>query len=322
MFVLLLWTACDGGKDDSDSAPAPSCTISLKETVPAADATDVALLTEITYVLSANDPTATISTDIAGSQTSEIRYQDGGLDVIFSPDALLAPGTTYTTSLSWCGGEESFSFTTLTPGTPPDASALPGQTYGIDLKSGTVVEPADAGDVLTEQLVIPPILLEVQSADATSLVFYGGLATDTTMATQNYCAATFSIPAADYTYGPYFALKMDSLVLPIGNGTSATVTDVWITGQVAADAASLTDVYLRGTIDMREGASATGYTPDEICQLLPTLQTACQPCADGENYCLTLGFADITAPATGLDVVEIAADNCDGCESGPPTSCQ
>jgi hypothetical protein len=310
--------ACDGGKDaanDDTSDSQPSCEIEIDSTVPASGAVDAYYRAPIEFTLSDADPTATITTDIPGSQVTS----EDGKTIKWVPTDPLAPSTSYTVTLDYCHGSADLAFTTSALGTPiPDSSSLVGMTYTIDLANARIVEPAGIGSVLTSQLQ-QNILVGVQSVDASSIQMIGAIATDGTT-TQNYCDPTIPFPAADFSAAPYFTVGPQTTTLSVA-GYNVEIQDLEITGTFAADGSYFGGGTLSGTIDTRPLAPLLDDSGNEgaICDLAVNFGAQCQACpSDGEPYCLTLVADQITATSVSGTLSEVDGQDCTGCESGPP----
>ena len=88
---------------------------------------------------------------------------DEDLRVVFTPDEPLAPGTQYTATLDYCGGQPSVAFQTSELGTPiENPNALSGGTYTMDLSQARVVKPGIAAQALL-MLVDNHLALQVLS---------------------------------------------------------------------------------------------------------------------------------------------------------------
>jgi len=319
LFLPLFLAACGTDKDGSatdDSSTQPSCEVEIDSTVPASGAVDAYYRAPIEFSLSDADPTATITTDIPGSQTTSA----DGKTVIWTPTDALAPSTAYTVTLDYCGGNADLAFTTSALGTAiPDTSSLVGATYTIDLATARIVEPAGIGSVLTSQLQ-QSILVGVESVDASNIQMIGAIAAAGTT-TQDYCTPTIPFPSADFTTAPFFTIGPRTTSLSVA-GYNVEIQDLEITGTFAADGSYFGGGTLSGTIDTRPLAPLLDDSGNEgaICDLAVNFGAACEACpSDGGMFCLTLVADQITADAvSGGPLVEVDGSDCTGCETGPP----
>lgn len=309
---VLLLAACDGGEiklEDDTGGKTSACEVAVTGTDPATGATGVAVNATVSFTLSEADATATISADYDGATT----VSDDGLTLTWTASAPLAAETTYAVTLDWCGGSEVVSFTTV------EALDIDvgGKTYALELQNASIDEPAGVGSILAGQL--PEfILMEVVSADTSSITFMGALAIEGST-DQDTCTATIGFPAADFGAAPFFAVGPQDTTLSVA-GYSATLYAMELQGTFTSDGSRIEDGSLRGSIDMREVAELLGYTPDDACGLLAMFGATCESCPqDGEGYCVTLAASQLEGDAVdGLDLIEVADNDCPGCEDGEP----
>lgn len=311
---LGLGLSCDGDKDSA------TCLSTLYGTFPAYGATAADLASPIRFTIARADPTATITTTIPGTQVVETQADGLTTDVLWVPDAPLSPDTDYRLELGWCDGVAALDFHTLALGAAPDTAQLATRSWAIFLQNGRVAQPAEAGDAVVEQLVLPAILLSVTSVEGTAIHLRAGLSTAmAATGPQNWCAATMEM-VGDYSLAPYFIVTADEMALPV-NDEVTTIRDVRITGTFADDGSRIDHLTLWGQIDVRQGSTSTGYTPDELCtSVMPQLGVYCEPCADSLKYCMTLGFDEITAPEAGSALDPVPGNNCESCSTQAPAS--
>ena len=305
-----------GPAGGTDSAVDPGCAVTVKSTSPADGSATAYYRDQIDFVLSEADATATITTDIPGT----LEVSSDGLTVSWIPSAYLEPSTSYTATLDYCAGSAAISFTTSElGGTMADTSVLKDKTYVLDLGAATIVEPPGVGAILGG-LVEEGILIGVLNVGDGVINMSGGLESET--GGQDYCTASFPFPEADFTAAPYFSVGPQDTALSFA-GYEISVKQLEITGTFAPDGSYFGGGTLAGAVDARDIATAfpeLGYDAAGLCDFLVSFGAQCETCAaDSEPYCLTLVAKDIVAEeASGLVFVEVAANDCAGCESGPP----
>jgi hypothetical protein len=80
---------------------------------------------------------------------------------------------------------------------------------------------------------------------------------------------------------------------------------------VLPDGEGSTDGTLSVTMDVREiyplFTQIVGVSPDAVCGALDSLDAPCQPCSDGELYCMTMTASYLEAEAFDGDLVPVAA---------------
>ncbi len=315
---VLLLTACpadDGDKsDDSADTATDGCTVTVEST-PTNDSTNAYYRGNIEFELSAPDPTATITTDIPGT---EKRNDDNTL-VWWEPSAPLSPSTSYSATLTYCQGATTINFTTSTLGTPlssPDS--IVGNTYALDLANANIREPAGIEGILGSYLTTD-ILIGIVSADASEVSMLGAIGTETTPTAQDYCDPSIPFPTADFSGAPFFNIGPADTTLSVA-GYSITIGDLVVNGTFASDGSYFGGGVLSGQLDTRPLDGLLSDTGEEgaLCELASSvLQIDCQPCpTDNQPFCLTLVADQIQADLVdNLILAEIAGNDCTGCES-------
>jgi hypothetical protein len=321
IFLLpFLVTACaTDGKDDTagDTAvTSDSCEVTVKETIPANGSVTADYRAAIEFELSDADETATVVSDIAGTTT----LSSDNETVIFTPNDPLSPSTAYSVTLNYCGGSAEISFTTSDYGTPiSDTSSLVGNTYELDLAAARIVQPDGIGSVLSSYLT-QSILIGVSDVTSTEIQMLGAIGKEkVSPAEQDYCDPTIDFPAADFSAQPFFTIGPQTTTLSVA-GYNIEIGDLEITGTFKSDGSAFAGGTLAGTIDTRPLDPLVGDEEGAICELAGSFGAACEACSsDGEPFCLSLVADQITAEeVSGLTLVEVVGNDCEGCESGPP----
>lgn len=321
--LLLSLAACGGDKKDDtatggdDTGDSNACSTTIKSTIPAADAVNAYYRANIEFELSAPDATAQIVTDIPGSQT----VSADGLRVIWVLDAPLSPSTAYSATLNYCGGSATINFTTSELGNPvTDVAGLVGNSYVVDLGGARIVEPPGIGKVLSAYLTTD-ILIGVTSVSDDKIQMIGAIAVeDSNPPQQDYCDPTIAFPEADFIDSCYFAIGPQDTTFSVA-GYDIDIQALVLNGTISPDGSYFDGGTLSGTIDTRPLAALLGDPKDTgaICDLAVNFGATCEACpADGEPYCLSLVADQIYAEASGSTLVEVAGNDCAGCESGPP----
>lgn len=318
----LVLMGCPGGdeKDSGDTAgdldtSADGCEIEVEETVPAPDAVDAYYRGTIEFRLDDPDPTAEIETDIPGVQSTN----EAGDVIYWTPSEPLAPSTSYSATLHYCGGDAEINFTTSALGTElTDAQTLVGRTYVLDLQNARIVEPDGIGSVLTSYLT-QDILVGVETVSDTKIQMVGAIgAEDASPPRQEFCDPTIPFPEADFDESPFFVIGPEDTTLSVA-GYSITIGELEISGTFAADASYFGGGTLSGTIDTRplDGLVSDTGEPGAVCALATNFGAECEPCPnDGEAYCLTLVADQIVAEEiSGTTLQQVEGNNCTGCET-------
>lgn len=306
--------ACGDDKDTaSEEVVETTCETTIDETNPASGAADFYILNDITFELSEEDSTASITlTDASGAEVSGTSSVDGDT-VTFSPDASLAPSTGYTASLTYCGSADpvAVDFTTSALGEALSGSVA-GKTYAVNISSGTFVKPAGVGDLLGSALN-NNILIGVVDDSNGQLQVEGAISLEGSLE-QDLCSETLVFPeAADFSAAPYFEIPEGDLTLSIA-GITATIYDLNVSGMFAADGSYFGGGELRGNLDARDLVDVIAdlvevESADDICGLVAGFGVACEPCSDGEQYCLSVEVVDLVADETGTELVSVTTDD-------------
>jgi hypothetical protein len=299
------------GDDGGDG----SCSVTITETFPGADANDFFYQSNVEAMLSEADASATITLsgpdgDVAGS----VSTSDDGTTVYFDPTDDLAPSTDYSFSVSTCDGEggSSISFSTSEYGTPIDCD-LGGKAFRVDLGTARFVQPDPAVAALLFDALEDDILLGVDEMGDTDLVMLGAIS-EGSGGQQNYCYPSIDFPIASFD-NPAFAVGPADTTLDVA-GQSITISQLGISGAFSPDCTKFGGGRLTGELDARVLGPLVGELlgeedPDAICTLLTTFGVTCGPCSlDGEPYCAEVEVDSITAATTGVSLSCISEEEC------------
>jgi len=315
LILALAFTACDGG-DKSDSGVDGACDVTVTS-FPASGAVDAYYRGNIEFRLTGADDTATIETDIEGTQA----LSADGLTVYWVPAEPLTPGTSYTATLHYCGGDAEISFTTSALGTSlPDDSVLAGKTYLLDLQNARVTEPPGIGPLIAAELGGVSIFVGVTDVSPPNITMIGALGREDVDNTQEYCDPSIEFPVADFSGTPHFEIGGEGKTTISVADITVEIQNLRIAGDFASDATYFGGGVLEGTIDTRPLDSLLDDSGEAgaICNTASSLGVTCVPCSDNEPYCLSLKVDSITATEAALELVEIKGSDCAGCLEGVP----
>lgn len=271
----------------------------------------------VTFESDAQAVSASFALD-AGTLTAP-EWDNGGRTATFTASGL-TPSTGYTLTVTTdCADAFTYAFTTDAFGNPvADVTTLVDNVYELDLGSANIVKPPGVGSLLgtlLDSLGDTAILFKVKSATATSINFFGGIGEKDAAGTitQDRCTPTFALDdtvtgATVLFENPYFEVNApDGITLDVA-GLSITLGSVLLSGAFAADGSSLGGARLAGQADARDLVDALADlldvgSADEVCSLLGGFGVACEPCSDGQNFCLTLD-----AQSIGAEKVEAVFD--------------
>ncbi len=310
----------DSGGDDADD-PDP-CEVGAALVSPTGDGVnDFYYRDSVIFALTLADGTAAISlAEAAGGAVAGQSVFDANTDqVVFTPDAPLTPETAYEATLSLCAGEEistvSFSTSSIGSSLEAEPSSLIGRSYLIALAEAEFVQPAGVG-VLLSSMIDQNILLGIVDANDTSLEVMGAVS-ESGGTQQDFCNPSLAFPTADFSASPYFQIGPQDTTLAV-SGYSVTIAQLKISGDFAADGSRFGGGQLSGQVDVRDlmgiGALA-GLAEDAeaLCALVESISAgaaSCQPCVDGEVYCLDVEVIDADGEENPDQVLE-SLDECD-----------
>jgi len=296
--------ACGDKEDDTgDSNVDQGCDNGIDETVPESGATDAYWRADVEFVLDDEDtsgPSIVLTeggTEVAGSSW----VSDDLETVYFTPDAPLAPSTSYEATLTYCVGDATIDFTTNNLGEDLTADIMD-KTYVIDLASARFVEPAGVGELIGE-FVTMNVLVGVAGIDGADITMMGALSVEGGN-DQDFCTPTFDL-SADFTETPYFVIAADSIDLAVA-GYVIPLQDFEVSGTFADDGSYFGGAILAGMVDARDIVEMIDEvdTWEDACNLTASFGAPCQACDDGTESCLSLRADQIIAEENVGQVLE------------------
>jgi hypothetical protein len=308
LFASFALVACSGGDTDPPAdtdTDVGACDITIDRVTPADGATNVYYRSAIEWEFSEADPSATVTIDNVPGASA---WVDDSL--VFTPNAPLAPSTSYTWTLNYCDGANSASgtFTTSAVGAPATEGDLPGTTFVLDVASGRFVQPPGVGALLQQQLNVD-ILIGVIAAGGGNIEMVGALGVeDANPPTQDVCVPTIDFPVADFSENPYFEVGPQTTTLQI-QGIAITIDDLFVSGAFAADGSQISGAVLAGNIDTRPLVPLVDDTPGApetaVCDLVGALGVNCEACTGGGDFCLSLLVDSIAAVEVAGETIEV-----------------
>ena len=269
--------------------------------------------------------------------TADVTVQSGGNPVsgtttwedstlVFTPDALLEPNSTYEATWDYFCGPTVTEFTTNDLGGPADLTALPGNVYSIDLTAADWVTPVGVGPLLATQLANSEVLVEVISATSTELEFLFAMADESSVSSaQNECSFTGNM-TTDFSANPFFQAAPADYTFG-ADGVEIIYEDLVFSGDISPDGDYLGNLEAGWIMDTRPIVPMLDPSgaDDTLCVLLATFGVACVTCDDGEDLCMEVLLQMEHADSVNTDLTVIS-DPCDDancateCDNGVPTS--
>lgn len=231
---------------------------------------------------------------------TELVWAETGVSFELQWEGFLEPSTDYTLWRRDCSVTEAIEFRTSELGAPitEGAASLVGTTFRLDLVNATWVEPGALSTLLALYFTTP-ILLGVQYADGSHLDLLGAPgAVDTFGAVaQQTSAPTWDFPIQPFDQQPYFEAEVDFIQLDYNTGSQVVaipVQDFRLFGTIGPDGASFGGGEISGLADTRDLGVVLGDDDDDaICEFAESLGVSCQPCDDGQPYCLKIIGEDV-----------------------------
>lgn len=291
-----------GRIEDSDrDTSAEDCSISVKSTFPEDGATDAYYRQAIEFVLTAEDPTAWIEMDLAGTPGARDKT------ILYQPTAPLETDTTYVATLHWCGGEHTISFSTSSLGsTLVDTSGPEGRTYAWSFEDARLAEPTGIGSLLAESFRDATQLLGVLDIDAGEMSIRFGRTPENEPDRQDACGLTTDVEAT--LDGPYFSTSGPFDLQGVTAGYPIIIESARMEATFAPDASYFGGGVLTGDIDTRAFDSIVEEDAEEgaVCELAPAFGVECTACPEtGEPYCLAVVVDSILGEEVDVEVVEV-----------------
>ncbi len=236
--------------------------------------------------------------DASGADASAaLIWSEGNVQASFA--LTLAPSTPYTLHAEVCGVTTDIPFTTSSLGEPLTGAAedLVGHTYVFRLSDSEITDPRFL-DALAGTYLTVPLLITVTMADASSIDLLGALGElrDDGTYRQLRGEPTWDFPVADFSAAPYFSASAERIVIPYA-GIEIPVEDFTLSGTFTSDGTELAEAIVTGLGDSRDMGALLGQAddPNAMCSLAAAAGVECEPCGDGEPYCLHIVAEEINA---------------------------
>ena len=232
-----------------------------------------------------------------------------GLSATLTPPGGLQANHTYSWHVHDCLEDGVVTFTTSELGEPLSggASSLTDRTFLLDLASADWTEPPGLGPVLALYFTTP-VLLGVEVATVESIDFLGAPGAVDALAgvIQDRQAPTWDFGATPFVDAPFFEAEVDEVVFAF-EGTSVVVHGFHLEGTFSASGETFGGGLLTGQADTRHLGMLLG-DPDNMgamCDYAQKLGIFCDPCTDGESYCLDMTVQDLEGVwVPGLELVQ------------------
>lgn len=307
---------------DTDSAertpgttyePPEPCHLVAAASLPAPDEPNAYYRDPIRFRLSDIDTRANIrvvsSEGIGVDGTTAPRIDDPTV-IEFQPDAPLEPGTQYHVQARYCNLTESLSWSfTVGPAGQPLTCDLPHTTFQMDLATARWFTPEGLGGAIP-LLVESDLLVGIteEDGDLVSARVAAGAA-----GSQDFCHPTSNLPPAERS-GPDLFRPATSATLLYADHV-VTLHDWRVEATVLPDCSGVAGGRTRGRVDLRELAPLVSFedtpvTAAGLCAFLETYSTTCEPCDDGEAFCMAFDVEGVSGTALDAPLTCVGAASC------------
>lgn len=247
-----------------------------------------------------------------------------GDKLVFTPDSPLDPSASYTVAVDYSCGSPSVSWSTSEVGATTTSSSLLGKAYILDISSGRFLQPPDVGDILAAYLE-QDILMSVTDATDSEITMIGAISIEgSEPPAQDTCSPTIEFPTANFSGNPYFEVGPETTSITVADFT-ITIEDLEVSGAFSPDGSYISGGVLAGTIDTRplDGLLDDSGEGGAICDIAGSIGVSCEPCPDGEAFCLTIYVDSIVMTELAGGLEEIPEDAvCDRPECQEEDECQ
>jgi len=312
---MSLFFGCPAQPLETAEDTAPVCDISISETRPANGSEDAYYRASVEFQLTEPDPTAVVVADFDGVQSTR---GDGSI-IVYTPTVPLEPETNYTAGLEYCHGTPEIEFTTSSMGQPiDDPTDLMGNLYSINMLNARFLAGKEVAETATS-LFDRRLLASVIAVEGDWLHLRLGKASEDDTGTQDYCARTVDLPAANFSNTPWFHLSANEVDFN-AYASELSLLQFQLSGAFSQDGTSIGGISMQTYVDARDIARlVTGQTPDSLCEIVGNLYIACEPCpTDGHSYCFALTFDSLSATVSDGELESVAEPRSDPrCEDLP-----
>jgi len=177
------------------------------------------------------------------------------------------------------------------------------------LSDATITEPSFLDFVASSYLTVP-LIIAVTDADDTTLDLVGGVGyhENDGSYTQVMEEETWDFPAGDFSEQPYFEAYADYITLSY-DGIPIPIEQFNLSGTFNADGSAIEEGVGTGLGDSRHMWALIGQPEedyDAVCRIASKAGVDCEPCSDGEPYCIYIVAEGITATwEEGLTLVTV-----------------
>lgn len=238
-------------------------------------------------------------------------WADGSLTFELVAERGLRPGAEHVVRTRDCDGWQERRFTTSDLGLPLTGGpeSLVGKTWHLDIVRARWVEPPGVSALLALYFTTP-LLLGVQSASDTQVRVIGapGFVDIQGQIQQDRSGASWDFPLLPFDQQPYLDVALDSVTFAF-NGIEIPVTGFAFQGTFSPDTSTLGGGVLSGLGDTRNAGTLLGQpgNPAALCTLSEGIGVPCQPCPDGEAYCLFIRAENVSGAALPGVVLSVVA---------------
>jgi len=294
-----------------DTAISNECTARLTDSFPEINNSDFFYRDIIRVTLSSSDDTATLALrKISGSAGDvEGRVEMDTNTLTFSPNMPLEPLNEYIAYVSTCDSEfvQEIPFQTNDFGLPVDAQ-MKDNTYSFNFGSGGFAPEGLQASL--DGMVNNHIMLSVFNQVGSRVTFHSGSSIDTEYV-QDFCAVTGSVSSdVDVAQSPDIVVEMAEVPFR-SNGFPIALRNFSFAATLSPDGTRMSHGYWTAEAVIREFAPMLNQQAYDMCNnYLPTIDVTCEPCSDGEVFCISMAMTDLELEKGDKSVDCVLADQC------------
>ena len=301
------------GDTDTDTDTEEPCLAEVLEITPEDGEDDVFYRDALTVAFTedASQAVFALTNDTSGEVVSTTTsWGTGNLMATLTPGVPLQGSTVYTLTASICEVTSHASFETSAYGQPIEGGneTLTGKTSVLLFENVNFTQPENIGSILSLYFDVP-LLVGVLGADSAEIDVVAALGYFDNVAgyKQRMNEPTWTFGQVSLDESAYFTGAVSELDLGYGN-VSIPVYNFGLSGTFSPDASHFAGGTLSGKVDTRHMAPLLGETDENAaCELVGALGVSCEPCPDGEEFCLTIfGEEIVSEEVPGVTLVEVA----------------
>lgn len=182
---------------------------------------------------------------------------------------------------------------------------LTDRTYAAPMADIRVLQPSGL-DTLLHDNVSGALLFHVADEDLDRLSIMMTMGDED--GRQDPCVAVYSLPEADWTTNPEFAIEGGRTEIEIGS-QPVSLTSLSLESVVSSDGAEWETAHIRTLLDTRDLLGGSLSEDTDVCALVENMGGECRECDDGVQACAVLEL-ELTAYEVAVSFDEHGQGGC------------